>query len=105
MRCGGKRNSFFLALNFCCLLFDRIDPTGEFSKQRQSYFWFWSRPKSSADIIKNELMFVREETKKKSEKLQGASEVQTGLEILHYFILDLLGRSGWLTFESSFRLD
>jgi hypothetical protein len=37
---------------------------------------------------------VNEETEKKCGKLQNASDVQTGLEILHYFILDLLGRSG-----------
>jgi hypothetical protein len=70
----------------------RIDPTGEFSKQRQSYLWFWTQSKSSADIIKKELAFVKEETEKKSAKLRDASDVQTGMEILHYFILDLLGR-------------
>lgn len=80
------------------LLLLRIDPTGEFSKQQQSYLWFWSRPKSSADIIKKELMYVREETKKKADKLQYASDVQTGMEILHYFILDLLGRYLTLSF-------
>jgi hypothetical protein len=37
---------------------------------------------------------VNEETEKKCGKLQNAPDVQTGLEILHYFILDLLGRSG-----------
>jgi hypothetical protein len=36
---------------------------------------------------------VKEETEKKSAKLRNASEAQTGMEILHYFILDLLGRS------------
>jgi hypothetical protein len=36
---------------------------------------------------------VKEETEKKSAKLRDASDVQTGMEILHYFILDLLGRS------------
>ncbi len=70
----------------------RIDPTGEFSQQRQNYFLFWSRTKSSADVIKGELKYVREETKSKTQKLQHASTVQTGLEILHHFILDLLGR-------------
>ncbi len=69
-----------------------IDPTGEFSRQRQNYLLFWSRSKSSADIIKKEMKFVEEETKLKTHKLQYASNVQTGLEILHYFILDLLGR-------------
>lgn len=69
-----------------------IDPTGEFSKQRQNYLIFWSESKSSEDIIKKELKFVHEETKKKSDKLEYASDVQTGLEILHHFILDLLGR-------------
>lgn len=69
-----------------------IDPTGEFSKQRQNYLFFWFETKSSANLIKKELSFVREETKKKCRKLEYASDVQTGLEILHYFILDLLGR-------------
>jgi hypothetical protein len=69
-----------------------VDPTGEFSKQRQTYWFFWSRPKSAADLIKKELMFVHQEATKRSEKLQHASSAQTGMEILHYFILDLLGR-------------
>jgi hypothetical protein len=69
-----------------------IDPTGEFSKQRQTYWYFWSRPKSAAVIIQKELLFVHEESMKKKNKLQHASDVQTGMEILHDFILDLLGR-------------
>jgi hypothetical protein len=36
---------------------------------------------------------VNEETEKKSAKLRNSSEAETGMEILHYFILDLLGRS------------
>jgi hypothetical protein len=85
-----------------CLI-PRIDPTGEFSKQRQTYFWFWTQSKSSAEILKNELTFVREEAEKKCDKLRNASEVQTGMEILHYFILDLLGRSGCTSFFSFLR--
>jgi len=69
-----------------------IDPTGEFSKQRQNYLLFWSQSKSSGDIIKKELKFVEEESKKRIHKLEYSSDVQRGLEILHYFILDLLGR-------------
>eukprot|EP00604_Paraphysomonas_vestita_P002520 CAMPEP_0174819598 /NCGR_PEP_ID=MMETSP1107-20130205/2931_1 /TAXON_ID=36770 /ORGANISM="Paraphysomonas vestita, Strain GFlagA" /LENGTH=227 /DNA_ID=CAMNT_0016033405 /DNA_START=199 /DNA_END=879 /DNA_ORIENTATION=- len=69
-----------------------IDPTGEFSKQRENYLLFWSKSKSSGDIIKKEMRFVDEESKKKMNKLEYSSDVQRGLEILHYFILDLLGR-------------
>ena len=69
-----------------------IDPTGEFSKKRQNYLLFWSQSKSSGDIIKKELKFVEEESKKRIHKLEYSSDVQRGLEILHYFILDLLGR-------------
>jgi hypothetical protein len=82
-----------LLLSHDCSL--RMDPTGEFSQQRQSHWYFGTHLKSAGDDLKAEMKFVREEAQRVSEKLRNASKVQTGLEILHYFILDLLGRSVW----------
>ena len=45
------------------------------------------------DIIENQLKEVVEEVNKKSEKLKIAEDGHAGLEILHLFIKDLLGRS------------
>jgi hypothetical protein len=52
----------------------------------------FNRTLHTADIIKAELRYVREEANKMVKKLECASEVQIGMEILHRFILDLLGR-------------
>lgn len=70
----------------------RIDPTGEFSRQRQLSWLFWTYLKCTSEIIKQELHFVLKASESKIKKLQQASDVQIGMEILHYFVLDLLGR-------------
>ena len=51
-----------------------------------------SRERSAAALIKNEIAFARKEAKAKFSKLRHATKLQAGLEILHIFILDLLGR-------------
>jgi hypothetical protein len=38
------------------------------------------------------MKFVRQETQQKLEKLLVATDSQIGLELLHMFVLDLLGR-------------
>jgi hypothetical protein len=45
------------------------------------------------ELIKSEMMLVRAETEAKYNKLRLAGDVQIGMEILHLFILDLLGRN------------
>jgi len=69
-----------------------IDPTGEFSKQTERTLFCTLRTMSAESAIKKELMFVKAETQSKYEKLRFATDVQIGMEILHLFIVDLLGR-------------
>lgn len=69
-----------------------MDPTGEFSRQRQLSWLLWTQLKSTSEIIKKELGYVRDVSESKIKKLEYASDVQIGMEILHYFVLDLLGR-------------
>jgi hypothetical protein len=49
-------------------------------------------PRTEA-LIRKEVEFVKSETAKKVEKLNLATDKHTGLEILHLFIMDLLGRN------------
>jgi hypothetical protein len=44
-------------------------------------------------LIKTELSNVRSESEKKIQKLKVAHDTHIGLELLHTFILDLLGRN------------
>jgi hypothetical protein len=52
----------------------------------------WSAQPSPQVLVGRELAFVRTETAKKVEKLRYATDQHSGLEILHLFIVDLLGR-------------
>ena len=81
---------------YCYLAFvilTRIDPSGEFFNQPRSLLNFNSKPRSAEAMIKAEMEAVRKESLKKIEKLRFATDVHCGLEILHSFVLDLLGRS------------
>ena len=70
-----------------------IDPTGEFFRHQGVLTFFSSQPRSAETLIKEEMEAVRRESLKKIEKLRFATDVHCGLEILHSFVLDLLGRS------------
>jgi hypothetical protein len=61
-----------------------VDPTGEFSKHGF---------RSSEAALRKEMKFVHQETQQKLEKLVVATDSQIGLELLHMFVLDLLGRN------------
>lgn len=61
----------------------RVDPTGEFSKRRF---------RSAEDILRKEMKFVQSESRSRSQKLLLAPNSQIGLELLHLFVLDILGR-------------
>ena len=77
-------------------LFDQqwgIDPTGEFSSGDESIIPCMKHKEGAYNIISKQLKFVDEEVIKRSEKLKIATDAHTGLEILHLFIKDLLGRS------------
>ena len=69
-----------------------VDPSGEFVKADKSMFSCFKSKLGSYEIILQELSFVKTETRKKTEKLKIATDGHIGLEILHLFIKDLLGR-------------
>jgi len=70
-----------------------IDPTGEFAAGNKSIVPCMKHKEGAYYIISKELRLVQDEVSKKSEKLRIATDAHTGLEILHLFIKDLLGRS------------
>jgi hypothetical protein len=75
--------------------FDRqwgLDPVGDFEQGEPSRIPFLPGREGAGVLIHGELAFVRSETAKKVEKLRYATDQHTGLEILHLFIVDLLGR-------------
>ena len=77
-------------------LFDEqwgIDPTGEFAAGDKSIIPCMKHKDGAFDIISQQLKLVEDEVNMKSEKLKIATDAHTGLEILHLFIKDLLGRS------------
>lgn len=67
-----------------------LDPTGEFARGSSL-----GRKDGlgAEEAIKRELAFVREEAARKTAKLAQADNDHIGLEILHLFVLDLLGRN------------
>jgi len=69
-----------------------IDPMGEFLQGEKSLLPCFSGKIGARELISRELQFVEKETAKKEQKLQLATDTHTGLEILHLFIMDLLGR-------------
>lgn len=71
-----------------------LDANGEFEVRPQvSWFCFLSTLVSAETIVREEMKSVRNETQSKFEKLRLATDVQIGLEMMHLFILDLLGRT------------
>ena len=68
-----------------------LDPTGEFVRRDGGLLCFNGESNAEKNI-RSELAYVDEESKKKIEKLSLADDDHTGLEILHLFVLDLLGR-------------
>jgi len=55
-------------------------------------FPLWCRYIDADKSIRNELQLVRKQSAEKVEKLSMAVDEHIGLEILHLFVLDLLGR-------------
>ena len=45
-----------------------------------------------ASLIRQEIQDVKKESDEKRSKLDAASDVQIGLEMMHLFVVDLLGR-------------
>jgi hypothetical protein len=69
-----------------------LDPTGEFVNGDRAIANCFRGRAGAEDLILHELEDVKAQTTKKAEKLNIASDAHTGLEILHLFIKDLLGR-------------
>lgn len=69
-----------------------VDPTGEFSQQNNWLYGFMNFKKNSKFIIMNNLKSTIVTTEQKLETLRIATDLQIGLEILHQFITDILGR-------------
>jgi hypothetical protein len=77
-------------------LFDEqwgIDPTGEFATGDRSIIPCMKHKDGAVEIISQQIQLVEKEVQQKCEKLMIATDAHTGLEILHLFIKDLLGRS------------
>jgi len=71
-----------------------LDPTGSFTRKTDFQFTKCAtRTIDTEEILRNELKFVEEETRIKTEKLKYANEKHIGLEMLHIFVLDLLGHN------------
>ena len=68
-----------------------LDPTGEFVRRDGGMLCLKGESNAEKNI-RSELAYVDTESKKKIEKLSMADDDHTGLEILHLFVLDLLGR-------------
>jgi len=69
-----------------------VDPTGEFSQQNNGLFCCSFR-KNAKQIIMNEIRSTIVESDAKIDKLRLATSMQIGLEILHLFVLDILGKT------------
>jgi Ca2+/Na+ antiporter len=69
-----------------------LDPVGEFARGEPSRIPCFRGKPGAEELIGKEVIFVSVETAKKVEKLQYATDQHSGLEILHLFIMDLLGR-------------
>ena len=68
-----------------------IDPTGEFVREERIGNCIKLRS-GAKEIISHEIDKVKKLTRQKIDKLKLATDEHTGLEILHLFVLDLLGR-------------
>lgn len=79
----------------CIYLSYRLDSRGYFLRGRTvsgACSLCFSNDSDVGVRIRRELETVRKEAEEKIEKLQLATDVQIGMELLHVFILDLLGR-------------
>ncbi len=73
----------------------RLDTDGKFDTfSYRSSMWRWlrGRPRTVESVIFEEVQYAMSESMSKAEKLRAAEDSHIGLEMLHLFILDLLGR-------------
>ena len=68
-----------------------VDLTGEFVSEVQ-YRYGCREEKGALETIEQEMELVEKRAEEKIDKLRIATDAHTGLEIMHQFILDLLGR-------------
>lgn len=94
-------NDLMIAMCFNLLLYvDRIDSSGNFYKPsvksnilQKLLSICYMKQLCVQDLIKDELLFVNKSSQEHIEKLQFADDSHVGMEILHRFVLDLLGRN------------
>ena len=82
---------YILCFTQCIILrLCRLDSRGEYIVHRSAIPCL--PPKGTRDIIRQEIQDVKKESDEKRSKLDAASDVQIGLEMMHLFVVDLLGR-------------
>ena len=69
-----------------------IDPAGEFVQADSGVLSCLRGQRGAEAQIRAELVVVHEEVARKKSKLDVATDAHAGLEVLHLFIMDLLGR-------------
>lgn len=90
---GGKGISLCsLILQIMILFFFSLDSTGSYSVAVSTSRIPCLRSETSGAIIKKEICHVQLQVMEKYEKLKIANDSHVGLELLHLFVLDLLGR-------------
>ena len=67
-----------------------MDSRGEYIVNRTMLPCF--APSGTQNIIRREIQDVKNASTEKRNKLDAASDVQIGLEMMHLFVVDLLGR-------------
>ena len=70
-----------------------LDPCGNFVRKNKRYFDCSRSQLNTEDMILHELEFVNNQVQNMRKKLQTAPDSIIGLEIMHSFILDILGRN------------
>ena len=69
-----------------------VEPTGEFASEVQYRYGCLREEKGALETIEQEMELVEKRAEEKIDKLRIATDAHTGLEIMHQFVLDLLGR-------------
>jgi hypothetical protein len=70
---------------------DNVVPSGMSAAVRRILFFWKEKKKTRKQILTEAIEATSQFSKQKIKKLKGASNIQVGLEIMHLFIIDLLG--------------
>lgn len=75
-----------------CRVFHSLSSNGHYANEIQKSALSCKKSDPPREIVKNEIVQVQREAHEKYDKLKLASDSHVGLELLHVFVLDLLGR-------------